>query len=149
MAEAIDLSGTDPHAVPIEQIDVSRPELMQNDAHWGYFERLRKEDPIHYCASSMFGPFWSLTKFEHIMVVERNWQDSSSDAGMKVSSHVQLLIVGHHGGKPGDAQEAALVAIECFPDSRIGFRRVHDGSGDRSVLLNSRKHHSSVVYRLH
>ena len=82
MAEAVDLSGTDPNTVPIEQIDVSRPELMQNDTHWGYFERLRREDPVHYCEDSMFGPYWSLTKFEHIMEVERNWQDFSSDAGI-------------------------------------------------------------------
>ena len=82
MAEAIDLTNADPFTVPLDQIDVSRPELMQNDVHWGYFERLRKEDPIHFCADSMFGPYWSLTKFEHIMEVERNWQDFSSDAGI-------------------------------------------------------------------
>lgn len=82
MAEAIALETTDPYAVALDQIDVSRPELMQTDTHWGYFERLRKEDPIHYCADSLFGPYWSLTRFDHIMDMEKNHQDFSSDLGI-------------------------------------------------------------------
>ncbi len=72
----------DPYSVPLDEIDVSRPDLMQNDVHWGYFERLRKEDPVHYCNDSLFGPYWSITKFEHIMEIEKNHQDFSSDAGI-------------------------------------------------------------------
>lgn len=72
----------DPATVPLAEIDVSRPELMQADAHWGFFERLRKEDPVHYCANSMFGAYWSITRFDHIMEVEKNHQDFSSDAGI-------------------------------------------------------------------
>ncbi len=82
MAEAIDLTQADPYAVPLDQIDVSRAELMQNDAHWAYFERLRAEDPVHYCQDSMFGPYWSITKFNDIMEIERNHQDFSSDPGI-------------------------------------------------------------------
>ncbi len=82
MAEAIDLTNVDPFTVPLDQIDVSRPELMQNDLHWGYFERLRAEDPVHYCPDSMFGPYWSITKFNDIMEIERNHQDFSSAPGI-------------------------------------------------------------------
>ncbi len=82
MAEAIALEQVDPYSVALEQIDVSRPELMQNDVHWGYFERLRKEDPVHYCENSMFGPYWSITKFRDIMEIEKNYQDFSSDPGI-------------------------------------------------------------------
>jgi cytochrome P450 len=82
MAEAISLETTDPYAVPLDQIDVSRPELMQSDTHWGYFERLRAEDPVHYCANSMFGPYWSITKFNDIMEIEKNHQDFSSEQGI-------------------------------------------------------------------
>lgn len=82
MAEAIALEQTDPYSVELDQIDVSRAELMQTDTHWGYFERLRKEDPVHFCADSMFGPYWSITKFDHIMDMEKNHQDFSSDAGI-------------------------------------------------------------------
>ncbi len=82
MAEAIALEQVDPHSVPLDQIDVSRAELMQSDNHWGYFERLRKEDPVHYCEDSMFGPYWSITKFNDIMEIEGNHKDFSSAAGI-------------------------------------------------------------------
>ena len=82
MAEAINLEAVDPTTVALADIDVSRPELMQADAHWDYFARLRAEDPVHYCENSMFGPYWSITKFDHIMEIESNHQDFSSDAGI-------------------------------------------------------------------
>jgi hypothetical protein len=53
----------DPYSVPLEAIDVGHPALFEADAMWPYFERLRNEAPVHYCAKSQFGPYWSLTKF--------------------------------------------------------------------------------------
>lgn len=82
MAEAISIEQMDPYAMDIADFDVSRPELMQNDVHWGFFERMRKEDPVHYCRDSQFGPYWSITRFEHIMEMEKNHQDFSSGAGI-------------------------------------------------------------------
>ena len=73
MSEAIDLQ-YDPYAVALDDIDVSDPQLFMNDAHWGYFERLRKEAPVHYCKDSFFGPYWSVTKFNDIMEIEKNHQ---------------------------------------------------------------------------
>ena len=64
----------DPYTIPLEDIDLSDPHIFQQDAHWGYFERLRREDPVHYCRDSQFGPFWSVTKYNDIMQVERNHQ---------------------------------------------------------------------------
>ncbi len=57
----------DPHTMPIEDMDVSNPMLFKADAFWPYFERMRKEDPVHYCKKSAFGPYWSITKFNDIM----------------------------------------------------------------------------------
>ena len=51
--------GGEPYSIPLEEIDVSDAELFEADTLWGYFERLRKEDPVHDCAESEFGPFWS------------------------------------------------------------------------------------------
>ncbi|MDE0063503.1 MAG: hypothetical protein OXP09_12885, partial [Gammaproteobacteria bacterium] len=59
----------DPYSVPIEDFDLSNPHLFQQDAHWGYFERLRREDPVHYCRESRFGPYWSVTRFNDILYV--------------------------------------------------------------------------------
>lgn len=62
--------GRDPYSVPLDEIDVSQEELYQSDTIWGFYDRLRKEDPVHYCKKSKAGPYWSVTKFKDIMEVE-------------------------------------------------------------------------------
>lgn len=69
----------DPHSIPIEQIDVSNPYLYRDDLWRPYFERLRREAPLHYCASSAFGPYWSVTGYEDIAKVDMNHADFSSE----------------------------------------------------------------------
>jgi cytochrome P450 len=69
-------------SIPLNQIDVSHPELWMTDTHWPYFERLRKEDPVHYCANSLFGPYWSVTRFNDIMAVDTNHEAFSSEASL-------------------------------------------------------------------
>ena len=46
---------------PLDRINPSDPSLFEQDAHWPLFKRLREEAPVHYCAQSDFGPFWSIT----------------------------------------------------------------------------------------
>ncbi len=77
-------AGTDPYSVPLEKIDMSDSEIFETDEIWGYFERLRKEDPIHYCAESEFGPFWSVTKFDDIVTVEKDPETFSSAVSIVV-----------------------------------------------------------------
>jgi cytochrome P450 len=67
------------YALPIEQINPAQGILFQSDTMWPYFERLRKEDPVHYTAESEFGPYWSITKYNDIMAVDTNHQVFSSD----------------------------------------------------------------------
>jgi cytochrome P450 len=71
-------SQTDPYSVPLDEIDVSDAELFEHDAHWGYFERLRAEDPVHYCAQSKDGPYWSVTKHADVVTVEKDPEVFSS-----------------------------------------------------------------------
>jgi len=71
-------AGADPYSIPIEKIDVADSELFETDTLWGYFERLRKEDPVHYCAESEFGAYWSVTKFDDIVTVEKDPETYSS-----------------------------------------------------------------------
>ncbi|MEP0709098.1 MAG: cytochrome P450 [Parvibaculum sp.] len=66
--------------VPLSQMDVSDPKLFQSDTIGSYFTRLRREDPVHYCSESAYGPYWSVTKFNDIMQVEVNHQTFSSEA---------------------------------------------------------------------
>src|ERR1700739_1245472 len=57
-------------AIPLEQFDPGDPELFRSDTFWPYFDRLRRADPVHYCKDSMFGPYWSITKYNDIMEIE-------------------------------------------------------------------------------
>jgi cytochrome P450 len=69
-------------SIPLEDFDVSNPELFTTDSFWPYFERLRREDPVHYCKDSMFGPYWSVTKYNDIMDIETNHAVFSSAASL-------------------------------------------------------------------
>lgn len=67
--------------VPLEQIDVSRPELFQKDTWQPWFARLRREAPVHFLADSSNGPFWSVTSHKLIKEVDANNVVFSSEAG--------------------------------------------------------------------
>ncbi len=71
---------SDADAAPLDQIDVSDPKLYQDDVYYPYFERLRREDPVHYRKDGLYGSFWSVTKFKDIMQVETHPEIYSSEA---------------------------------------------------------------------
>lgn len=66
---------------PLEEIDVSRPELYSNDNWQPWFARLRAEAPVHYLADSRNGPFWSVTSHQLIKEVDTNHEVFSSEKG--------------------------------------------------------------------
>jgi cytochrome P450 len=68
--------------IALEDIDVSQPELWRTDSHWPYFARLRREAPVHYCKNGLFGPYWSVTKWNDIMAVDTNHKVFSSEASL-------------------------------------------------------------------
>ena len=70
----------DAYAIPLDEIDLSDPELFRTNSIWPYFERLRNEDPVHYCKGGDYGPFWSVTKYNDIMHVDTNHAIYSSEA---------------------------------------------------------------------
>ena len=72
-------AGADPDSVPLDRIDPADPELFETNTLWGYFERLRKEDPVHYCADGAEGPYWSVTRYEDVVYVEKHPEIFSSE----------------------------------------------------------------------
>ena len=75
----------DPATYPLEDLDISLPRRFQDNTFWGFFERMRREDPVHYCKDSMFGPYWSVTKFDDIMAVDKDHQTFSSAEGITLA----------------------------------------------------------------
>ncbi|MEM9624278.1 MAG: cytochrome P450 [Pseudomonadota bacterium] len=68
----------DPYDLPLEQLNVANPELFRQQLHDPYFRRLRDEAPVHYCAESQYGPYWSISRYRDIMAVDKNHQVFSS-----------------------------------------------------------------------
>ena len=78
------MSRTDQMDRPIDAVDVSDPILYETDSWRPIFARLRSEAPVHHCADSPFGPYWSITRFEDIMAVDSNHQSFSSIGGVSI-----------------------------------------------------------------
>jgi cytochrome P450 len=76
-AKCVEIPG--PWDIPLEDIDVSNSLLFEHQRHFEYFERLRKEDPVHFCKDSDFGAYWSITKFQDIVAVDSNHKAFSSE----------------------------------------------------------------------
>ncbi len=72
------------YAMPLSEINVADPELFRTNTMWPYFERLRKEDPVHFCAEHQFGPYWSVTKYNDIMAVDTNPAAFSSEPAITI-----------------------------------------------------------------
>ena len=82
MSEARDTSNTpNPYEIPLEQFDLLRADMFVNDNHVGFFERLRREDPVHLQQDhAIVGSFWNVTRYKDIMEVDTN-HDIYSSAG--------------------------------------------------------------------
>ena len=98
-------------ALPLAELNPARTDRFQNDTIWPVFERLRREDPVHFTAYSDFGAYWSVTRWDDIMAVDTNHIDFSSAEGIALPNRRALA-----------EEEAALRAIGQEPRrGRAGF----------------------------
>jgi cytochrome P450 len=59
----------DAWSMPLADIDVSRAEWLWRRQRRQY-QRMRQEDPVHYCRESPNGPYWSVTRYADIKTVD-------------------------------------------------------------------------------
>lgn len=98
-------------ALPLAELNPARTDRFQNDTIWPVFERLRREDPVHFTADSDFGAYWSVTRWDDIMAVDTNHIDFSSAEGIALPNRRALA-----------EEEAALRAVGQEPRrGRAGF----------------------------
>jgi cytochrome P450 len=90
----------DPWTTPLDQLDVSRAEFFEANAHLPYFARLRRDDPVHFTRASQFGSYWSITKFKDIIEVETN---------TKVFSSSPTIVIGD---PPPDFDTPMFIAMD-------------------------------------
>ena len=91
--------------LPLEDVDVSRPELFANDNWHAWFARLRREAPVHYLPDSVNGPFWSVTSHQLIKEVDTNHQVFSSEAK-------GIAIVDPYEAEEGQIQGKNFIAMD-------------------------------------
>lgn len=87
MSEAIKIEFEDlpdPYSIPLKDVNPLQAQLFLQDAHWAYFERLRKEDPVHLSEDEEFGRYWHITKFEDIKYIDKNHDIFSSEDGITI-----------------------------------------------------------------
>ena len=80
----------DPYSVPIEEINPIDGRLFEMDIHEAHFKRLREEDPVHMNELPTTGRYWSITKFEDIMYVDKNHELFSSASGITLGPRIDL-----------------------------------------------------------
>ncbi|MEM7017786.1 MAG: cytochrome P450 [Pseudomonadota bacterium] len=95
----------DVNNTPLEEIDVSRPEIFKNDTWRPWFERLRNEAPVHYLADSAVGPFWSVSNHKLIMEVDINNKVFSSEKG-------GIAIVDPYAAEEGQIQGQSFITLD-------------------------------------
>jgi cytochrome P450 len=83
-AAIFDAARAEAYSTPLDKIDVSLQDRFVTNTFWPFFERLRREDPVHYCSESEFGPYWSVTKFNDIVAVETNHGVFSSEGAISI-----------------------------------------------------------------
>src|SRR5260370_26698849 len=81
-AEHQRLAREEAYSTPLKEFHPGAPRLFQDDTLWPFFERLRKEEPVHYCTNSPIEPYWSVVKYNDIMHVDTNHGLFSSDVSL-------------------------------------------------------------------
>lgn len=81
--------------IDLETLDLADVEIWRQNKMWDRFERLRREDPVHYTPDSVFGPYWSITRYKDVMAVDTDHKRFSSDAdhgGITLSDMTQNIV---------------------------------------------------------
>lgn len=79
------------HATPLAELNPGRPDRFQQDTIWPVFERLRREDPVHFTPDSEFGPYWSVVRWDDIMAVDTDHESFSSADGISLPNLANLI----------------------------------------------------------
>lgn len=77
--------------VELADIDLSNPFLYRQGRWQSYYERLRNEAPVHFQPNSAFGPFWSVTRHEDIIAVDKNHEVFSAEPMIVIGAPPRFL----------------------------------------------------------
>ncbi|MFK7914881.1 MAG: cytochrome P450 [Pseudomonadales bacterium] len=84
----------------IDDLDVSNWHLYTSEAHLAFFERLRRDDPVHYHSDSRYGPYWSITRHDYIKEIDIDHARFSSQDNITIVDSI------------GDFKAANFIAMD-------------------------------------
>ena len=104
---------SDVTAIPVDQIDIGDMRLWENGFPHAVFERLRREEPVHWSPMATWENepgFWSVTRAEDIHEISREWETFSSQRGG---------IIVSDRGTPLELQTQMFIAMDPPRHDRI------------------------------
>ncbi|HLK24750.1 MAG TPA: cytochrome P450 [Caulobacteraceae bacterium] len=122
---------SDAYALPLAELNPARVDRFRNDTIWPVFERLRREDPVHFTADSEFGPYWSLSRWEDIIAVDTDHEAFSSTEGIalgRLADQAEMERV-----MPGRTREMQREAALRGDGAFIGLDAPHHGPKRKAV----------------
>ena len=84
LATVFDAAREEAYSTPLDEIDVSVNQRFADNTFWPFFERLRREAPVHYCKESEAGAYWSVTRYHDIVEVESHHEVFSSEGSISI-----------------------------------------------------------------
>lgn len=121
----------------LTEIDVANPFLWRQGQWQPYFKRLRDEAPVHFRADSPFGPYWSVTRYDDIMTVDKDFETFSAEPQIVIGDppeglDIEMFIAmnpprhdQHRGAVQGVVAPQNLEEMEGLIRSRV--QEVLDG----------------------
>lgn len=88
-------------------LNVADPQHWGDDTALGLLARMHREDPVHFCAQSRYGPYWSITRYADILAVDTDHERFSSDAargGIVIADDIT------HGGDPDKVMRSFIAS---------------------------------------
>jgi len=79
------------YALGLDDINLTELDLWRTDTIWPYFERLRRDDPVHRHPAHHHrdGAFWSVTRFDDIVKIDSNHEVFSSEPSITLDDPLE------------------------------------------------------------
>ena len=143
--EAMAVTGTD-----LSDIDLMDPDAFVRMDHHEWFTRLRAEDPVHWYEDGPGEGFWNLTKYDDVVLVNRDSALFSSQiGGTQIFSRRRAAEMGIdvdeaeavRGPRRDHARDGSAEAHALPPAREQGLHAAHDRAAQPGAAHPRHAHH--------
>ncbi len=114
------------NAVPLGDrwVDLTDPEVYLAGVPHATFQRLRDEDPVAWCEEHDGSGFWSITRYEDIVAVNKDFKSFTSAEGIRLEE------------MDPEELEARKTMMEMDPPEHTRLRRLAQGGFTRRMVAS-------------